>query len=137
MTRNQRATPRAPRTRPAGGATANRGPHLGPVRITPLRATLAIALAGGLAFLAWSVFVRDANQQFQVPMMATGFFVCGIVFAIVAVMSLGRVISAGREGRDGTAVLTALAGGLLAAVAMLMLAGAVIMSLIWTGTKAT
>jgi hypothetical protein len=136
MSRNQRAKSRAPRTRANGAQSAVRGPHIGPVLITPLRATLSIALAGGLAFLAWSVFVRDANQAYQVPMMATGFAVCGIVLAIVAILSLGRVISAGREGRDGTAVLTALAGGLLAAVAMLLLAGAIIMSLIWTGTKA-
>jgi hypothetical protein len=136
MSRNQRTKTRASRTRAEGAQTVMRGPHLGPVRITPLRVTLGVALAGGLAFLAWSVFVRDANQAYQVPMMATGFAVCGIVLAIVAVMSLGSVISAGREGRDGTAVLTALAGGLMAAIAMLMLAGAVIMSLIWSGTKA-
>lgn len=137
MSRTQRAKPRAPRTRADRPQTGARGPHLGPLRITPLRVTLGIALAGGLAFLAWSVLVRDANQAFQVPMMATGFFVCGIVLAIVALMSLGKVVNAGREGRDGTAVLTALAGGVLAAIALLMLAGAVIMSLIWTGTKAS
>ena len=136
MSRNQRAKTRAPRTRAEGGPSAIRGPHIGPLRITPLRVTLAVALAGGIVFLSWSVFVRDANQAYQVPMMATGFFVCGIVLAIAAVMSLGKVVSAGREGRDGTAVLTALVGGLMAAVAMLMLAGAVVMSLIWTGTKA-
>jgi len=133
MSRN----PRAPRTRSALAAvpsTGRRGPRIGPVRITPLRVTLAVALAGGLAFLAWSVFVRDANQ---VPMMATGFAVCGIVFAVLAAMSVGGIISAGREGRDGTAVLTALVGGLIAVAAMLLLAGAVIMSLIWSGTKAS
>lgn len=95
--------------------------------------TLAVALAGGLAFLAWSIIVRDANQ---VPMMATGLAVCGIVLAAVAAMSVGRVVSAGQEGRDGRAVLTALAGGLIAMAAMLMLAGAVILSLIWSGTTA-
>jgi hypothetical protein len=133
MSRN----PRAQRARPvsAGASSADRSrPHIGPLRITPLRVTLAVALAGGLAFLAWSVFVRDANQ---VPMMATGFAVCGIVFAVVAVMSVGGIISAGREGRDGAAVLTALVGGLIAVAAMLLLAGAVIMSLIWSGTKAS
>ncbi len=111
-----------------------RGPHIGPVRITPLRVTLTVALAGGLGFLAWSVFVRDANQ---VPMMATGFAVCGIVFATVAVLSVGRIVSAGREGRDGTAVMTALIGGLVAVAALMFLAGAVIMSLIWSSTKAS
>jgi hypothetical protein len=112
--------------------TSRRGPHLGPLRITPLRVTLTVALAGGLAFLAWSVFVRDANQ---VPMMATGLAVCGIVFGVVAAMSVRGIVNAGREGRDATAVLTALAGGLIAIAAMLLIAGAVIMSLIWSGTK--
>jgi len=131
MSRSQRA-PRS-RAKPKGAAPAPaRGPRLGPVRITPLRVTLAVALVGGLAFLAWSVFVRDANQ---VPMMATGFAVCGIVLGIAAALSVGRIVSAGRDGRDGTAVLTALVGGLMAAAAMLLLAGAVIMSMIWSGTK--
>lgn len=102
------------------------------MRITPLRVTLAIALVGGLGFLAWSVFVRDANQ---VPMMATGLFVTGVVLGVVALMSIGRIVNAGREGRDGTAVITALVGGLFAMGALLMLAVAVILALIWNGTK--
>ncbi len=131
MSRSSR--PPRSRTAAAGSPQGHGGPRIGPLRITPLRVTLAVALAGGLAFLAWSILVRDANQ---VPMMATGLAVCGIVLAAVAVMSVGRVVSAGREGRDGRAVLTALVGGLIAMAAMLMLAGAVIMSLIWSGTTA-
>ena len=131
MSRNKRP-PRARSAPTDASPSVRRGPHVGPLRITPLRVTLALALAGGLAFLAWSVFVRDANQ---VPMMATGLAVCGIVLAVVAVLSLGAVVRAGRDGRDGAAVLTALLGGLTAAAAMLLLAGAVIMSLIWSGTK--
>lgn len=127
MSPSQRSTPRAQVAAPP------RGLRVGPVRITPLRATLAVALAGGLAFLGWSVLARDASQ---VPMMATGLAVCGIVLAVVAVLSVGRIVAAGREGRDGTAVMTALAGGLAAAASMLLLAGAVILSLIWTGTAA-
>ncbi len=102
------------------------------MRVTPARVFLAIALVGGLAFVAWSLVARDANQ---VPMMATGFAVLGIVMGIVAIASVGRIVSAGREGRDGLAVLTALVGGLAAAAAMLLLAGAAILSLIWSGTK--
>ena len=94
---------------------------------------LAIALAGGVGFLAWSVLVRD---QLQVPLMATGFAVCGLVLAVTALLSVGAVIRAGREGRDGTAVLTSLVGGLIAVAAMLSLAAAVIMSMIWGGTRA-
>jgi len=124
--------PQVSRRDPSGAR--HRGPHVGPVNLTPLRVTLGVALGGGIAFLAWSVFVRD---QLQVPLMATGFAVCGVVLAIVAALSVRAVIRAGREGRDGTAVITALLGGLTAVAAMLLLAGAVIMSLIWGGTKAT
>jgi hypothetical protein len=132
--------PRAPGGRP-GPATlpvvssrspaARRGAHLGPVRITPARVFLAIALLGGLGFLAYSLLFRDA---LQVPLMATGFAVCGIVFGIAAAMSVSAVMRAGREGRDGAAVLTSLVGGLLAIGAFMLLAAAVIMTLIWTGT---
>lgn len=136
MSRNQRP----PKSRAASkgsssrstSASASRGAHIGPVRITPLRVFLLIALVGGLGFLAYSVFVRDANQ---VLMMATGLFVCGIVMGIVAIMSVGRIVNAGREGRDGTAVVTALVGGLFAMGSLLLLAGAVILALIWNGTK--
>ena len=65
-------------------ASRRRGPHLGPVRITPVRVTLLIALVGGIGFLLYATFVRD---QLQVPMMATGFAICGLVFAAVAVLA--------------------------------------------------
>jgi hypothetical protein len=109
------------------------GPHIGPVRITPARVFLTIALLGGLGFLAYSTFFRDA---LQVPLMATGFAVVGIVLAIAAFMSIGAVVSAGREHRDGAAFFTALFGGFLAVAALMCLAAAVIMSMIWSGTSA-
>jgi hypothetical protein len=126
MTYRQPAAPPAPRRRP--------GLHLGPVAITPVRVILFIALVGGLAFLGYSLLVRDA---LQVPLMASGFAVIGLVFAAMAVLALVSVVRSGRQGRDGTAVATALIGGLLAAAAMLALAGAVIMSMIWGGTSAS
>ena len=61
--------------------------------------TLLIALVGGIGFLAYSTFARD---QLQVPMMATGFAICGLVFAAVAVLAVFGVVRAGRDGRDGT-----------------------------------
>jgi hypothetical protein len=93
---------------------------------------LLIALLGGLGFLAYAVLVRD---QLQVPLMASGFAVIGLVFAAMAVLALVSVVRAGRAGRDGTAVMTALLGGLIAVAALMSLAGAVIMSLIWSGTQ--
>jgi len=107
------------------------GPHLGPMRITPARVFLLVALVGGLGFLAYSIFFRDA---LQVPLMATGFAVVGIVFGIAAFMSIGAVVSAGRESRDRAAFFTALVGGFLAVAALMCLAAAVIMSMIWSGS---
>ncbi len=94
--------------------------------------TLFIALLGGLGFLAYATFVRDA---LQVPLMASGFAVIGIVFGAMAVLAVLSVIRSGREGRDGMAVMTALFGGLIAVASLMSLAAAVIMSLIWGGTK--
>jgi hypothetical protein len=127
-TSNQPAAASVPE---AAAARARRGPHVGPVRITPARVFLVVALLGGLGFLAYSILFRDA---LQVPLMATGFAVCGIVFLIAAFMAVRAVIGAGREGRDGRAFFTSLFGGLLAVAAMLFLAAAVIMGLIWNGS---
>jgi hypothetical protein len=110
------------------------GPHLGPIRITPARVFLIVALLGGVGFLFYSILFRDA---LQVPLMASGFAVVGIVLAIAAFMSIGAVVSAGRDGRDGAAFFTALFGGLLAVGALMCIAAAVIMSMIWSGTSTT
>ncbi len=115
-----------------GAPRRNRGAHLGPIGISPLRVTLFIALLGGLGFLAYAVFVRDA---LQVPLMASGFAVIGLVFAAMAVLAVLSVVRWGREGRDGMAVMTALFGGLIAVASLMSLAAAVIMSLIWSGTR--
>jgi hypothetical protein len=109
-----------------------RGPHIGPLAITPIRVVLLVALLGGIGFLAYATFVRD---QLQVPLMATGFFVVGIVFAVMAVIALLSVVRSGRAGNDGTAVAAALIGGIIAVGALMSLAAAVIMGLIWTGTR--
>ena len=120
------------RWRSSGTPTRGRsGPHLGPIRITPARVFLVVALLGGLGFLAYSIFVRDA---LQVPLMASGFAVVGIVLGIAAFMSISAVVTAGREGRDGAAFFTALFGGFLAVASLMCLAAAVIMSMIWSGT---
>jgi hypothetical protein len=131
--RRPQATARDDRAAPQAGAPRRRrGPHIGPVGISPLRVTLVIALLGGLAFLAYSVFVRDT---LQIPLMASGFAVIGLVFAAMAVLAVLSVVRSGREGRDGMAVMTALFGGLIAVASLMSLAAAAIMSLIWGGTK--
>ena len=131
MSRNQHDT--RPQVAPGepSGRRRRAGTYIGPVRVTPVRVTLQVALAGGIGFLLWSVLVRD---QLQVPLMATGFAICGLVFAAVALLSVAAVVRAGRDGRDGPAVLTALLGGLFAIAALMSFSAAVIMSLIWSGT---
>jgi len=128
--RDDRRAP-ARRSRPPEPRT---GAHVGPLRITPARVTLLVALLGGLAFLAWAVVVRD---QLQVPLMTSGFAIVGLAFAAAAAMAAASVVRAGREGRDGTAVATAVLGGLLAIAAFVSFAAAFIMALIWGGTTAT
>ena len=136
---SSRTPPRQPASAGYGAADTSAprrrrsGPHLGPLRITPARVFLTIAFLGGLAFLGYSLFFRDA---LQVPLMATGFAIVGIVFALAAVLSIGSVMRAGREGRDAAAFLTALVGGLLAVGAFMCIAAALIMSMIWSGTSA-
>ena len=110
------------------------GPHLGPLRVTPARVSLLIAFAGGVAFLGYSMIVRD---QLQIPLMASGFAICGLVLAAMAVMGVAGVIRSGRDGHDGAAVLSALVAGLVAVASLLSLAAAVIMSLIWSSTRAS
>jgi len=131
MSRNQSDTRSQVAPREPSGRRRRTGTHIGPVRVTPVRVTLLVALAGGIGFLLWSVLVRD---QLQVPLMATGFAICGLVFTAVALLSVAAVVRAGRDGRDGPAVLTALLGGLFAIAALMSFAAAVIMSLIWSGT---
>jgi hypothetical protein len=118
--------------RPAPRAARKPGAHIGPIGVSPLRVMLFVALLGGAAFLSYSVLVRD---QLQVPLMASGFAVVGLVFAAMAGLAVLSVVRAGRDGRDGTAVLAAVFGGLLAVAALMSLAAAVIMSLIWGGTR--
>jgi hypothetical protein len=94
---------------------------------------LLVALIGGLGFLAYSVLIRDT---LQVPLMATGFLVCGIVFGLMSLLAVIAVVRAGRERRDGTAVIAALGGGMLAVASLLSLAAGMIFAMIWSGTKA-
>ena len=115
-----------------GARTTSRGPHIGPVRITPGRVFLFFAFLGGLGFLGYAIFIRDA---LQVPLMATGFAVVGIVFGIAAILAIAGVVRAGREGRDAVAFLTSLVGGLMAVASLLCIAAAIIMSMIWSGTS--
>ncbi|HET7726980.1 MAG TPA: hypothetical protein VFK54_06585 [Candidatus Limnocylindrales bacterium] len=96
--------------------------------MTPLRVTLAVALVGSLAFMAYAVTVRD---ELQVPLLASGSAVLGLVFAALAITGAMATIHAAREERGRTAMLHALGGGIAAVIACGAFAAATIFGLLW------
>jgi len=100
----------------------------GPIRVTPLRVTLTVALLGSLAFMAYAVTVRD---ELQVPLLASGSAVVGLVFAALAITGAMGTLSAAREERGRDAMLYALGGGIAAVIASGAFAAATIFGLLW------
>ena len=105
------------------------GPRIGPIRITPTRVVLAIALVGSVAFLAYALTVRESTQ---IPLLASGAAVLGIVFTALALAGLIATYRAAREGASGRAFGLAVLGGIAALIAFGCVAGAIIMALVVT-----
>lgn len=82
-------------------------------RISPGVVILAVALVGSVAYLLYAVTVRDPSQ---IPLLASGAVVLGLVFAALAVYSLRATWRAGIAERNGRAVVLALVGGTAAIV---------------------
>ncbi len=85
-----------------------------PPRLTATRVTLALALVASVVYLAYAVTVRDTRQ---IPLLASGAVVLGLVFAALAVAGAVATYHAGRDGRLLRALLTAIAGGLAGMIA--------------------
>ena len=117
------ATPRGPQ-----GPRRSQDVSVGPIRVTPLRVTLTVALLGSLAFMAYAVTVRD---ELQVPLLASGSAVLGLVFAALAITGAMGTLSAAREERGRDAMLYALGGGIAAVIASGAFAAATIFGLLW------
>jgi hypothetical protein len=111
------------------GSRGIRGPHVGPVRITPIRVVVAIALLGSLAYIAFAITVRDASQ---IPMLASGAAVLGIVFSALAVGGLIECYRAGKADDGRLAMLLAIGGGVSAMIAAGCFAGAMVLALVWS-----
>jgi hypothetical protein len=127
--RRERIDPRwqvVPR-RPDGGR-GRVGPHLGPLRLTPTRAALGIALGGALVLFGVAVLRRD---ELQVPLLTTAFFVLGLVFAAVAVAGAVGTYRAAADFRSGQALVLAIVGGLFAVAACGAFAAALVLALLW------
>ena len=104
---------------------------LGPIRITPLRVALAIALVGSAALNAFAViFVRDERQ---IPMLSSGFLVMSLVFGALTVGGGIATWRAGADGRTRDAMLLAVGGGIAGIAGAGCFAAAVVLALLWGG----
>ena len=114
----------APRTRPSETR------RIGPIPITATGVLIVIALIGSLAYLFYAVTVRDASQ---IPLLASGAVVLGIVFAAIAFVGGRAAWRSSVGGRDARAFGHALVGGIAALVAAGCFAGAVILFMVRSG----
>jgi hypothetical protein len=94
--------------------------------VTPTRVTLLVAVVGSLAYLAYAITVRDTQQ---IPLLASGAAVLGLVFLALAVAGGIATFRAGRDGRVGRAIMTAIGGGIAGIVAAGAFAFALVLTL--------
>ena len=117
--------------RRSNGSRGRLGPHVGPIRITPTRAVLAIAFVGSLAYIAYAILrVEDSAQ---IPMVTTGTAVLGLVFTALSVGGAIRMWRAWQDRMQGRTVFFAVAGGIAGMVALGCFAGAIVLALMWGG----
>jgi hypothetical protein len=103
------------------------GTRLGPIPITVTGVLITIALIGSVAYLVYALTVRDASQ---IPLLASGAVVLGIVFAAIAIVGARATWRSSVQRRDARAFGHAIVGGLAALAAAASLAGAVILFLL-------
>jgi len=106
---------------PAGRPAARRR------RISPGVVFLAVALIGSVVFALYAVTVRDASQ---IPLLASGGVVLGIVFIALAGYTLRATWRAGLAARNGRALVLGFGGGIAAIIGAGCVAGAVILFLL-------
>ena len=103
------------------------GPHLGPIPITATGVLIAIALVLSLAYVGYAISVRDPSQ---IPLLASGLVVLGLVFAAIALVGARASWRSSIRGSDARAFGHALVGGIASLVAAGCLSLAVILFLI-------
>jgi hypothetical protein len=81
--------------------------------VSPGVVILAVAMVGSIGYLIYAVTVRDPSQ---IPLLASGAVVLGLVFAALAVYSLRATWRAGLLERNGRAVVLGLLGGVAAMI---------------------
>jgi hypothetical protein len=111
----------------ADQADSRPGPHLGPIPITVTGVLIVIALVLSLAYVAFAISVRDASQ---IPLLASGLVVLGIVFVAIAAVGGRAAWRSSVRGSDARAFGHAIVGGLASLVAAGCIAMAVILILV-------
>jgi hypothetical protein len=117
--------PEPARRRSAAGPPPSATRRIGPIPVTITGVLIVVALIGSLAYLLYAVTVRDASQ---IPLLASGAVVLGIVFAAVAFVGARAAWRSSVGGRDGRAFAHALVGGIASLVAAACFAGAFILA---------
>ncbi len=118
---NRSATRRPAPSRRTGSAPARTA---GARRISPGVIFLVLAIVGSIAYMAYTVTVRDTSQ---IPLLASGAVVLAVVFGALAAYCLRSVWRAGTDGRGGRVLLVSLVGGGAAIAAAGFAAGAIIL----------
>jgi MFS family permease len=108
------------------------GRRIGPVEITPTRVILGIAIVASILFAIYTLTVRDATQ---IPLLAAGAAVLGIVFTAVTVAGVVSTYRAGSDERTMRATILAIGSGISSIIALGAFAGAVLLALFWTGGR--
>lgn len=103
------------------------GRRLGPIPLSPTGILLLVALVGSVAYLLYAITVRDATQ---LPLLASGAVVLGIVFVAIAVTGLIATWRSSVRGRDGRALGHALVGGIACLAAAGCFAVAIILGMV-------
>ncbi|MBF8289059.1 MAG: hypothetical protein HW391_27 [Chloroflexi bacterium] len=117
--------------RRAGGSSGRTGAFLGPVRVTPIRLVLVIALLGSIGYIAYAILMVD--DLAQIPMVTSGAAVLGLAFTAVSVGAAVRMVRAWQDGGQGRTLVFAVLGGITGVIALGCFAGALILALVWSG----
>ncbi|NJD27465.1 MAG: hypothetical protein FIA92_04125 [Chloroflexi bacterium] len=122
-------TPSRAAARPASRATGRRGPHLGPVPITPLSVLVVLLVLGAPALMLYAIgAVKDEGQ---VTLLEVGSIGLAIGFALWALASLRAMWRAAANARSGRAMVFAIIGGLAGIGAIGSIAMTFVLVLLW------
>ncbi len=110
------------------GTRAREGLWLGPIRVTATRVILLLAVVGSIGYLAYAITVRDDTQ---IPMLASGAAVLGLVFVALAIAGAVATLRAARDDRPGRSVVAAILGGIAGLIAFGCFAVAAVLTILW------